>query len=70
MYLGAPYGWFGGGFTDVMSDIVDRITIGDDTTNTIDRCDLTVGRSGLTAFADGVYGWFDGGCSVGDVGDG
>ena len=56
------HGWFGGGWESThLSNVVDRITLADDTTNALDRCDLTVGRECLAAFTDKTHGWFGGG---------
>ena len=43
------------------SDIIDRITLADDTVNAIDRCNLTATREMLAGFTNGIYGWFGGG---------
>ena len=61
------YGWFGGGYTytpATVYNIVDRITIANDTVNAIDRCDLFMARSHLSAVTDATYGWFAGGYNV------
>ena len=57
------YGWFTGGYigSGTIVNIIDRITLADDTTNAIDRCDLTIARYGTSAFTDLTYGWFGGG---------
>lgn len=55
------YGWFGGGFGFPIVNIVDRITLADDTTNALDRCDLSVSRAGMGGISDSSHGWFGGG---------
>jgi len=60
--LPQAHGWFGGGASGATDfDVVDRITLANDTVNAIDRCDLTVARRDLAGFANSVYGWFGGG---------
>ena len=54
----ATHGWFGGG---VASNVVDRITLANDTVNALDRCNLFSAREGAAAFTDNTYGWFGGG---------
>ena len=61
-YFAKSYGWFGGGFGGM--NIIDRITLAEDTTNAIDRCNLTLGRYGPAAFTDNIYGWFGGGYTL------
>ena len=64
-YLGVCdfYGWFGGGSYSGGTHLktVDRITLAYDTTNAIDRCDLTVAGYLLAGFTNNIYGWFGGG---------
>lgn len=70
------YGWFGGGHYGILisnpyyytTDIVDRITLADDTTNAIDRCDLSLSRAVISAVTDGIYGWVGGGSKYGGAG--
>lgn len=61
------YFWCAGGTYSPVSiafNIVDRVTLASDTTNAVDRCDLTVGRNGLAGVTNGIYGWCVGGNDV------
>jgi len=60
-YCSQVYGWCGGGSTGANSDVIDRITLTADTTNAIDRCNLSIARYGVSSFTNNVYGWFGGG---------
>ena len=57
-------GWIGGG-TDfapgTATNIIDRLIYATDTTDMVDRSDLTVKRAQLGAWSDGSVGWFVGG---------
>ena len=61
------YAWSAGGrhwvsgTTWSTDNIIDRITLADDTTNALDRCDLDVARMGPTGFTNNIHGWFCGG---------
>ena len=62
------YGWFGGGWLGwipAYKNEIDRITLAADTTNAIDRCNLTAKRRDLAGFADNMFGWFGGGYTGG-----
>ncbi len=58
------HGWFGGGAIGsptIPVKTIDRITLATDAVNAIYRCDLSLARSSIAAFADNVHGWFGGG---------
>lgn len=58
-YTPLTYGWFCGG-----TNVVDRISINNDTVTAVDRCNLTISMSSLAGFTDGVYGWIGGKTTV------
>jgi|LGVF01.1.fsa_nt_gb hypothetical protein len=62
-YCAQVYGWCGGGNTGSVSDVIDRITLTNDTTNGSDRCNLSIARYGLGSLTNNIYGWFGGGDS-------
>ena len=63
------YGFFGGGTTGAVSNVIDYIILATTTQNATDTGDLTVARSGEAGVGGSTYGFFGGGdtCTVSNV---
>lgn len=55
------YGWFTGGLAPILTVAINRLTLSNDTTDAIYRCDLSQAVRYHTGFANNLYGWSIGG---------
>ena len=62
LYPSIPeYGFYGGGDTGLLSDVIDYINLSLIVGNAIDRGDLTIARYGLAGVSGTTYGFYGGG---------